>query len=163
VAREAAGADSSAEPTARVAFDGFYREQWAAMVRLAWLMTGSRELAEDLVQDAFVHVGARWSTVETPVAYLRVAVVNAVRADARRGARQRALPRDPLHPVLPLELDETWHLLERLTPRQRQALVLRFYADLPFDQIADALQCRLGTAKSLVHRGLARLKELMEP
>jgi RNA polymerase sigma factor (sigma-70 family) len=163
VARERAGANEPDSATTRAEFDDFYREQWAAMVRLAWLMTGSRELAEDLVQDAFVHVGARWSTVETPIAYLRVAVVNAVRADARRGARQRALPRDPLHPVLPADLDETWRLLDRLTSRQREALVLRFYADLPFDQIADALQCRLGTARSLVHRGLGRLKELMEP
>ncbi len=158
-----AGTNDSGSETTRAAFDAFYREQWSAMVRLAWLMTGSRELAEDLVQDAFVHVGARWSTVQTPHAYLRVAVVNAVRADVRRGARRRAVPHEPVTPVLPPDLDETWQVLARLAPRQRQALVLRFYADLPFDQIADTLHCRLGTAKSLVHRGLARLKELMDP
>jgi DNA-directed RNA polymerase specialized sigma24 family protein len=158
-----AGANEPESAPTRAVFDDFYRDQWAAMVRLAWLMTGSRELAEDLVQDAFVHVGARWSTVEAPVAYLRVAVVNGVREHARRGARHRALPREVLRPVLPPDLDETWHVLDRLAPRQRQALVLRFYADLPFDQIAVTLHCRLGTAKSLVHRGLARLKELMEP
>lgn len=144
------------------AFESFYQEQWAAMVRLVWLMTGSRELAEDLVQDAFVRVGAHWSNVQTPVAYLRTAVMNGVRAQARRGARTRALPSQPLHPVLPPELDETWRLLDRLTPRQRHALVLRFYVDLSFDPIAKSLECRVGTAKSLVHRGLARLKKLME-
>lgn len=132
------------------------------MVRLAWLMTGSRELAEDVVQDAFVQVNLRWSTIDTPVAYLRVAVVNGTRAHARRVLRGRAVPDEPMRPVLPPELDETWQLLTHLSARQREALVLRFYADLSFEQIAAALQCRLGTAKSLVHRGLARLKELME-
>jgi RNA polymerase sigma factor (sigma-70 family) len=143
-------------------FDACYREQWSAMVRLAWLMTGSRELAEDVVQDAFVQMHLRWAAIETPVAYLRVAVVNGTRAHARRASRRRALPDEPVQPVLPPELDETWQLLAQLSARQREALVLRFYADLPFDQIAAAMQCRPGTAKSLVHRGLARLKELME-
>jgi RNA polymerase sigma factor (sigma-70 family) len=92
-----------------------------------------------------------------------VAVVNGVRAHARRAARERALPEAPVQPLLPPELDETWHMLTQLSARQREALVLRFYADLSFDQIATVLQCRLGTAKSLVHRGLARLEELMEP
>jgi DNA-directed RNA polymerase specialized sigma24 family protein len=132
------------------------------MVRLAWLMTGSRELAEDVVQDAFVQVNLRWSTIDTPVAYLRVAVVNGTRAHARRVSRVLAVPGEPVRPVLPPDLDETWQLLTQLSARQREALVLRFYADLSFEQIASALQCRLGTAKSLVHRGLARLRELME-
>jgi RNA polymerase sigma factor (sigma-70 family) len=132
------------------------------MVRLAWLMTGSRELAEDLVQDAFVQVGAKWASVQTPTAYLRVTVTNAVRAHARRENRKRLLPNERVQPVLPGELDETWQLLERLPARQRQALVLRFYADLPLTEVAEALRCRVGTAKSLVHRGLARMKELTE-
>jgi len=144
------------------AFDVFYREQWAKAVRLAWLMTGSRELAEDLVQDAFVHIGAKWASIQTPTAYLRVTVTNAVRAHARRESRKHARPIERVQPVLPRELDETWHLLERLPTRERQALVLRFYADLSLTEIADALRCRVGTAKSLVHRGLARMKELTE-
>jgi RNA polymerase sigma factor (sigma-70 family) len=158
---EVTGVDSEVAPRPQ-AFDVFYREQWAKMVRLGWLMTGSRELAEDLVQDAFVHVGAKWASVETPTAYLRVTVTNAVRAHARRESRNRTLPNERVQPVLPSELDETWHLLERLPARQRQALVLRFYADLPLTEVAEALRCRVGTAKSLVHRGLARMKEFTE-
>jgi RNA polymerase sigma factor (sigma-70 family) len=163
VAHDSTGGSDPAVTAAPGTFDACYREQWAPMVRLAWLMTGSRELAEDVVQDAFVQMNVRWSTIETPVAYLRVTVVNGTRAHARRAARHRALPDEPARPVLPPELDETWQLLTQLSARQREALVLRFYADLSFDQIADVLQCRLGTAKSLVHRGLARLEELMEP
>jgi RNA polymerase sigma factor (sigma-70 family) len=158
---EVTGVDSGVAPHPQ-AFEVFYRDQWANMVRLAWLMTGSRELAEDLVQDAFVHVGAKWASVQTPTAYLRVTVTNAVRAHSRRETRKRSLPNERLEPVLPCELDETWHLLDRLPVRQRQALVLRFYADLPISEIAQALQCRVGTAKSLVHRGLARMKEFTE-
>jgi RNA polymerase sigma factor (sigma-70 family) len=150
-------------PTPLHDFDAFYRSQWAAMVRLAWLMSGSRELAEDVVQDAFVQVGARWSSVEHPVAYLRVAVANGVRSHARRDARRRTVPVEPQAPVLPPELDETWNFLVHLSPRQRHALVLRFYEDLPFEDIAATIGCRVGTAKSLVHRALARMKELMEP
>lgn len=158
---EVAGAGSDVAPRPQT-FDVFYREQWAKMVRLAWLMTGSRELAEDLVQDAFVQVGAKWASVQAPTAYLRVAVTNAVRAQARRESRERSLPDERVQPVLPRELDETWHLLDRLPARQRQALVLRFYADLPLTEVAEALQCREGTAKSLVRRGLARMKEFTE-
>lgn len=158
---EVTGVDSDVAPRPQ-AFDVFYREQWAKMVRLAWLMTGSRELAEDLVQDAFVLVGAKWASVQIPTAYLRVTVTNAVRAQARRESRKRLLPNERVQPVLPSELDETWHLLDRLPARQRQALVLRFYADLPITEIAEALHCRVGTAKSLVHRGLARMKEFTE-
>jgi RNA polymerase sigma factor (sigma-70 family) len=158
---EVLGTGSDVEPRPQT-FEVFYREQWPKMVRLAWLMTGSRELAEDLVQDAFVHVEPKWASVHAPTAYLRIAVTNAVRAQARREGRRRSLPDERVQPVLPLELDETWHLLDRLPPRERQALVLRFYADLPFTQVADTMRCRVGTAKSLVHRGLARMKEFTE-
>jgi RNA polymerase sigma factor (sigma-70 family) len=159
---EVTGVDSAIAPCPQ-GFSAFYRDQWAKMVRLAWLMTGSRELAEDLVQDAFVHVGARWASVQAPSAYLRVTVTNAARAHARRDTRKRSVPNERPQPVLPCELDETWHLLDRLPARQRHALVLRYYADLSIKEVAQALHCRVGTAKSLVHRGLSRMKELTEP
>jgi RNA polymerase sigma factor (sigma-70 family) len=57
------------------------------------------------------------------------------------------------------ELDETWDMLRRLPDRQRIALVLRFYEDLPEREIADLLGCRPGTVKSLIHRGLARVRK----
>ena len=124
-------------------------------------MTGSREVAEDLVQDAFLRVRVAWTSVRSPGPYVRLAVVNAVREHGRRRTRELRLRREARLPVLPPELDEMWRLLEHLPPRQRQAVVLRFYADLPFAEIAELLGCRLGTAKSLVHRGLGRLKELI--
>jgi RNA polymerase sigma factor (sigma-70 family) len=57
------------------------------------------------------------------------------------------------------ELDETWDVLRRLPERQRVALVLRFYEDLPEAEIAQVLGCPRGTVKSLIHRGLARVRK----
>jgi RNA polymerase sigma factor (sigma-70 family) len=133
------------------------------MVRLAHLLTGSPELAEDVVHDAFAACAGRWSTLEVPEAYLRRAVTN----QARRAARQAGRDRDktarlgrtvPLSAGLP-ELDETWVLLRALPERQRMALVLRFYEDLSEAEIARLLECRPGTVKSLIHRGLAKVRK----
>ena len=57
------------------------------------------------------------------------------------------------------ELDETWALLRALPERQRMALVLRFYEDLSEAEIARLLECRPGTVKSLIHRGLAKVRK----
>jgi RNA polymerase sigma factor (sigma-70 family) len=61
------------------------------------------------------------------------------------------------------EIDETWAALGRLSPRRRAVVVLRFYADLPLTDIAEILDCRLGTVKSMLHRALAELKEVIAP
>ena len=66
-------------------------------------------------------------------------------------------------PELPPEFDETWAALDRIPARRRAALVLRYYEDLPVRGVAAALGCRPGTAKSLIHRGLQSLKEVLEP
>jgi RNA polymerase sigma factor (sigma-70 family) len=133
------------------------------MVRLAHLLTGSAEPAEDVVHDAFVACAGRWSALEVPEAYVRRAVIN----QARRVARQAGRDRDktarlgrtvPLSAALP-ELDETWALLRALPERQRMALVLRFYEDLSEAEIARLLECRPGTVKSLIHRGLAKVRK----
>jgi RNA polymerase sigma-70 factor (sigma-E family) len=140
-----------------------YRRLRPAMVRLAHLLTGSPELAEDVVHDAFVACAERWSTLEQPEAYVRRAVIN----QAHRAFRQANRDRDKtarLGRTVPLsagqpELDETWALLRALPERQRMALVLRFYEDLSEAEIARLLGCRPGTVKSLIHRGLAKVRK----
>ncbi|HEY7071133.1 MAG TPA: sigma-70 family RNA polymerase sigma factor [Acidimicrobiales bacterium] len=140
-----------------------YRRLRPAMVRLAHLLTGSPEVAEDVVHDAFVSCSGRWATLEQPEAYVRRAVVN----QAHRTGRQAGRDRDKaarLGRTLPLsagqpELDETWALLRVLPERQRMALVLRFYEDLSEAEIARLLECRPGTVKSLIHRGLAKVRK----
>ena len=140
-----------------------YRRLRPAMMRLAHLLTGSRVLAEDVVHDAFVACADRWSTLDAPEAYVRRVVTNM----SRRVQRQAGRDRDKtarLGRVAPLsagqpELDETWALLRALPERQRMALVLRFYEDLSEAEIARLLECRPGTVKSLIHRGLAKVRK----
>jgi RNA polymerase sigma-70 factor (sigma-E family) len=140
-----------------------YRDRYAPMVRLAHLITGSNAVAPDLVQDAFVKISSRLDTIDQPSAYLRTIVVNECRSWIRRQAVERKhQPTDEAAPTLPADVDEMWGALAELSERQRAALVLRFYEDLPLDDIARTLGCRPGTAKSLVHRGLAALKEVLE-
>jgi RNA polymerase sigma factor (sigma-70 family) len=121
-------------------------------VRLAYLMTSSPTAAEDVVQDAVVATSRRWSTIDDPDPYLRRAVVNRARSAHRTTGRERAKV-DRLGGVaapvaLEPSIDETWAVLRRLPDRQRQALVLRFYEDLPDAEIADLLGCRPAVVRS---------------
>jgi RNA polymerase sigma factor (sigma-70 family) len=139
-----------------------FAEQRDALVRLAYLLTGSRAVAEDVVQDAFVELHRRQRDVRTPAAYLRASVVNGSRMHHRRTARERARFAD----LVPLSVQpETVVMLDalgRLPHRQRVALVLRYYEDRPDAEIAELLGCWPATVRSLVRRGLAALRKAME-
>jgi RNA polymerase sigma factor (sigma-70 family) len=151
------------EDQARAAsFDDLYRAEQPDLVRLALLLVGSPEAAADLVQDCFVRLHPRWTTVTDHRAYLRRSVVNACHSHHRGLRRWRRLD---LRPAEPAELGarELSDALAALPHRQRAALVLRFYGGLPDAAIADALGCRPGTVASLVHRGLSALREVIEP
>ncbi len=147
----------------RESFADFYGQRFAEMARLAFLMTGSEDAAEDLAQDAFVRIHRRWESVEQPVAYVRRAVVNACKSEFRRRGRERRRAAEIRLTSIELEPDELWDALETLPYRQRAAVVLRFYHDLPEREIARALGCRPGTVGSLIHRGLAQMRKVVEP
>lgn len=146
------------------AFERFYREAYADAVRLALLITGSRETAEEIAQDAFVSVHQRWSSIDRPAAYLRTTVVNACRSAGRRQGRwerrRHLVATDDRHEDRQPDLAD---VLLTLPLRQRAALVLRFWNGLSEAEIAEALDVRPGTVKSLVHRGLAALRQELEP
>jgi RNA polymerase sigma factor (sigma-70 family) len=142
-----------------VGFEELYRAEWSRLVRIALLMTGSREAAEDVVHDAFVRFAGASQPVSNPSAYVRSTVVNLVR-DLHRHARIEARPlRACAGSWADQDIDETWWALQALPPRYRAPLALRFYADLTVDDVAGVLGCPAGTAKSLIHRGLRLLKE----
>src|SRR5262245_31231877 len=148
-------------------FDEAYRRLRPAMVRLAHLLTGSVDAAEGVVHDAFLACSRHWSELETPDAYVRRAVVNQARTRLRQAGRDRDKA-DRFGRAAPVtvgmpEVDDLWDVLRRLPDRQRMALVLRFYQDLPVAEIARLLDCRLGTVKSLIHRGLARMSQEVRP
>lgn len=145
-------------------FEDVYRSSYRRMTQVAYLMTGSNEVAEEVVQDAFVALFQKFETVSEPGGYLYRSVVNGCRARHRRQMlTDRLRPGRPPLSVVPPELDETWVALEKITPRRRTAIVLRYYADLPLADIALVLGCSTGTVKSLIHRGLAQLKDVIEP
>ncbi len=135
----------------------FVRER-PGLVRLAHVITGSNLVAEDVVQDAYL----RWigrPDLTNPGGYLRTIVVNIARDAVRRRNVAERIRIDPPTPLGEPELDETWAVVRTLPVRYRTALALRFYEDLSEREIAEAMGVRRGTVKSLIHRGLARLRK----
>jgi RNA polymerase sigma factor (sigma-70 family) len=132
-----------------------YRDERLALIRLAFLLTGSRDGAEDIVQTAFTAAHARWAEIDEPAAYLRRVVVNQANDTHRRRYRR---PPDTVEPVTHMaDIDETWAELCRLPPRQRAVVVLRFYEDLTLTEIARVLDRPAGTVRSDLHRALDHL------
>jgi RNA polymerase sigma-70 factor (sigma-E family) len=162
--QDAEGDDLAAAPgtEADAGFDAFCRDAYPSMVRLAFLLTGSTETAEDLVQDALARTYPKWSKIAEPTAYVRRAVVNACHSHHRRRFRERAHPPREPEPTT-LGADELFDVLAALPARTRAAIVLRYYQDLPEPDIAEILGCAPATVRSLIHRGLARLRTVIEP
>lgn len=140
-------------------------------MRLAFLLTGDRALAEDLVQEAFAQLVGRIRHLRDPGAfgaYLRRTIVNLATSHFRRRRVERAyLERSAMAPEAETnpneELDATMHdALLRLPERQRAAMVLRFYEDLSDVQTAEILRCSPGTVRSLVSRGMTTLRNEIE-
>src|SRR5262245_59532836 len=143
--------------------DGFidlYASRWAAMVRLARLLTAADGASEELVQDAFLRVRTKWGTLENPSAYVRAAVVNACRNHQRRRLLERRQPQSP--GITTDAPDELRSAIARLPSRQRAALVLRYYEDLPEAEIAELLGCSVPAVKSLLHRAVNDLRKVIE-
>jgi RNA polymerase sigma-70 factor (sigma-E family) len=143
-------------------FEALYVAEAKAMSRLAYLMVGSPEQAQELTHDAFARLYERWDTIDNPGAYLRTTVVNGCRDSLRRrllADRERPDVRPDAH----LGADHLIDALARLPHRQRAAVVLRYYEDRSEADIAELLGVRPGTVKSLLHRGLATLREVIEP
>ena len=149
--------------TGEADFTAFYRAAWPNAVRLAALLVQDARVAEDLAQEAFTRVFPKWSRVENPEAYLRVAVVNACRTWQTRRATERAkLPLVVGDAFADLAFDTLADAVAALPYRQRAALVLRYHLGLSEAEIAEALGCRPGTVKSLTSRALAALRKGIE-
>jgi RNA polymerase sigma factor (sigma-70 family) len=160
--RSDAWIDSERTAEFEPSFVDLYRDLQLPMIRLACALTGSETLAQDLVHDVFIRTHSQWHRIDHPRAYVRAAVVNACRSASRRAKRERSA--DALFVVedSKLEADEMFDALSALPYRQRAALVLQFYEGLPQSEIAEILHCREGTVASLVHRGLAQLRRVIE-
>ena len=139
-----------------------------AALRLAYFLTGDPEAARDLVQDAFVRVAGRFRHLRQPEAfdaYLRRTIVNLHTSGLRRLRTERSsLAREAALTVsvVPEDdhgvRDEMWQAILSLPPRQRAAIVLRYYEDLSEWQAAEVLHCSVGALNQLVVRAMATLR-----
>ena len=155
---EATGPPEPIRPAPGVDVTVLYGRQRQSMVRLARILTGSFEIAEELVQEAFLKLQLSPTVAQHPDSYLRTIVTNLAWGHLRRLRLERALrPQDRIVVPAP-DIDETWAVVCRLPFRQRAVLALRYYEDLSEPEIAQILGCRIGTVKSSHHRALATLK-----
>jgi RNA polymerase sigma-70 factor (sigma-E family) len=150
------------EPYVADTFEALYADEVDAMARLAFLMVGSVDQAEELVHDAFAQLYERWDRVDNPGGYLRTCVVNGCRDRLRRRDVERRHPSGSPG-TSEQETDLLADVLATLPYKQRAAVVLRYYEDRSEADIAQLLGVRPGTVKSLLHRGLASLREVIEP
>jgi RNA polymerase sigma-70 factor (sigma-E family) len=150
-------------------FVQFVEARQRSLQRTAWLLTGDWALAEDLVQTALVRSWPRWERIrrrDDPEIYVRRAMVNTWSSWRRRRWRSEhpsgAVPDGPAAGDLAAETAARVAVrgaLGRLTDRQRAVLVLRVFDDLSEAQVAQVLNCAIGTVKSTMARAVARLRE----
>jgi RNA polymerase sigma-70 factor (sigma-E family) len=161
-----------AEPSAgdtRVAVTDLFRDHHIELVRLALLMVGDLATAEDVVQDAFERLHRSWDGLRkqsSGLAYVRASVLNGCRSVHRRAAVARkhgprlAGRQDAGRPDSALAADDRSEMaaaLRRLPRRQREVLVLRYYADLDIAEIADTLHITPSAVRASNSRGLVAL------
>ena len=157
--------------------DGEFREfmhaRWPSVVRLAYGLTGDQGHAEDVAQAAFARAYASWPRVSRagdPDAYVRQIVLNQNRNRFRKHRVTEQLTDSPPESGLAdgAWTDTTRHYdersvliaaLQRLGPRQRAVIVLRYWMDLTEHETAAALNCSVGTVKSQASRALATLRQ----
>jgi RNA polymerase sigma-70 factor (sigma-E family) len=149
-------------------FDEFVRTRSTRLLRVAYLLTGDRHAAEDLLQEVLEQMYVRWRRVdESAEAYARRALVNRSTNRWRRRGRRPEAPlahhdvAEPDHSNDVVIRAAVLHALHELPPRQRAAVVLRYLEDLPVAEVARALDCSEGVVKSNASRGLDRLRSAL--
>jgi RNA polymerase sigma-70 factor (sigma-E family) len=162
----------------REEFERFVADSADRLLRTAYLVVQDLPVAEDLVQECLYQVARRWPrvrTMEYPVAYARRILINlALRGAESRQRRRRELSAETHQPMADRpdaaagqalqNIDanaELINALEHLAPRQRAALVLRYFEDLTETQVAEAMDCSIGTVKSTTSRALDRLRLIL--
>ena len=146
----------------------FVTGRWSALFRLSYLLTGSQERAEDLLQSVLMKAYASWGRIhrmESPDAYVRRMLVNGAISAGRRGWRREhptgEVPETGVggHEQQYVDREALWAVVQGLPPRQRAVVVLRYYEDLPLTAIAETVGCTVGTVKSTLARSLSRLRK----
>jgi len=151
------------------AFADFVAARSGALHRAAYLMVGDAQLAQDLVQEALTKTYVAWPRLRDPrnaEAYCRKAITTTAISWFRRKGWNNERPTETLpeggslgHAEAVADRTAIWEALQTLAPRQRAALVLRYYEDLTEAQTAEAMGCAVGTVKSQVSAALTKLRE----
>ncbi len=150
-----------------------YTAHYASLVRLAALLLRDAAESEEIVQDAFVALHGRWRRLRDPdkaLAYLRQTVVNRARSALRHRSVVTRHASRGLEDATSAEQDalsgetraQIIAALQQLPTRQREVLVLRYYADLSEAEIADTLRISRGAVKSHASRGMTALRPKLE-
>ncbi len=156
--------------------EGLLAAHGAALLRLALMLTGSSDSAQDLMQDTLVKLHRHWGKVsraDAPVAYAKRVMVNEFKRQAKRRSNSSAvLVADAHQMVAPpggdafedqvADRDRLWSLLVTLPAAERAAVVLRFYEDLSDTQAAELLGCRPATVRANTSRAMSRLRKRIE-
>jgi RNA polymerase sigma-70 factor (sigma-E family) len=150
-------------------FDAYVRTERGGLLRYAILLCGSQAQAEDIVQEVLARVYQRWDALDAEAGrktYLRRSVTNEFLSWRRRWSTRMLTYVDTtdLHDVVDAPRasardEELWSCLATLPPRQRAAVVLRYYEDLSDTEIATALDCRPSTVRAHLSRALATLRQ----
>jgi len=156
----------------RIDFDDFVRARLHSLIRYATLLTGSREIAEDTVQEALIKAHVTWkriSAMERPEPYVKRIVTNVFLSSTRRRLLRTVelqaahtdvatVDRPPSHEQTTADRAALLAEISQLPRQQRAVLVLRFYEGLSDSEIAEILGCRVGTVRGYGSRALAALR-----
>ncbi len=157
----------------QVGFDDWVAARGPSLLRLAYVLTGNTADAEDVVQDALSRALPRWDRISQAAdvdAYVRRMVVNAHTSWWRRFRRRESPAAEvrsdkvvpgPGEGIASDERRRLWAACQALPQDQRTAVVLRYYEQLEYDEIADLTGVREGTVRSRVSRGIAVLRQEM--
>ena len=148
-------------------FDEFFGRTYDPVARALTLATGSRDVADEATQDAFTKALRHWRKVRAmarPDGWVYVVAMNSARDRMRKAGRE-------ITAYAATSTDQTSAVAVRLTvrdaiatlpPRQREAVVLRYLADLSLAEVADAMNCALGTVKATLHQARSALRVELE-
>ncbi len=152
-------------------FTSWAHEATPQLRRIARLLAGDFHIGEDLLQDVYARMYARWPRIQDPSAYARRALANAATSRWRSRSHRHEAVRDvddhlagaePSQPLVDLEQRaDLLAILRPLPPRQRAVIVLRYLDDRSDEQVADLLDISVGTVKSQASRALARLRQAL--
>ena len=154
-------------------FEGFCHEVYLPLVRMLTLYCGDPEVARDIAQESMIKVSSRWRAVQqmdNPRGWTWKVSINLANSHFRRkkieqrsyralGHSSQALVHEDRDVSLEVSVRS---MLQALSPRQREAIVLRYYQDMPVAEASEVMGCSPSTVKKLAARGLAAMRDAMD-